>query len=1260
MNTLRFLRRPHRGFALLTVLMLIGIMAILTVAILSYSGTERRLNERNRLLLRARNMAENVALYASEQVTTKLYRLRSMAPMAFMSGKNQIYLPPDPILTTAYSTPTDVEVRAGLTSSTGLAYIDPTLAINASNPNAGLSVNTSSVPIISKATMHHPALGAVTAYAEQDLQIALIPLFQFAVFYNMDMEYGPGPTMVISGPVHTNGNLIARIQTGFANTLQFTERVTAAGGFYANTAYKGKTYMGDGTVDAGPGGTGPLDFQNPAGTVTNIMSSSNVWRDHLYGAASESATTDTQFRTFATSTYGGNLRTSVHGVTPVSPPAVTAYSPTASAADNAAALASGRQLIQVASTLDSADLQSEKLARLCGLYVIVNPDDTTRNGTLPDASTVPMRARSYRCWLNTVNTDGTYTLQEVILPGQPSYGALNANRNLLPNAYRIDTAAGRNQVLRTVQGGAPDLADTGYRGPAIPALTSFPTYADSYFYDLRRGNGSNSYPFNRSASNWVPRPIAKIDFDMTRFKMAVSRTFAAAATSSVYSPARPNGDNWASSVLNPAGVPATVGLGLGAAYSTLGGLDVLDNLEWSQAGIYAPAKLAIGAMTQAGTGTPAAYTGRFTIEDTYSASPTSGTAIWVNRYTSLADEASPATPYVPAAGVTGIRVRLYLAGGITTKLDEQILLPTTDTAVAPVVVACSSDYAFTTGRFTIEETTTAQSSSGGTSPMTTSTWTLKYTSSADETTHTYTPSSAAVTGLRVTQFQPGGTSSQLRQQVIPVVIATLTNDFHVIPATSNTSGFLFANAVTEMHVYVGGLDDSEDWTFSVVGTPTAGLAGGFGNDSTHLAASRTAADCAGFNRYWVTGMSSTDSPSTNTGTITLRATKGTTTIDRVFTVEKQGYVAARAAPSQTGRWLTISSGIAPDPFQIYFAPSDPTDPRILTNPAAFKVGPGDLVNTGAPCPWFDGITVYVDSVDAEVKTATGGVPDRVDSGVRLWNGRGSLISLDGTTYPGRTGFTFVTNDAVYIVGHYNADGVINPTQTSTGVGGYSGRYPESAAEMLCAVMGDAVTILSQPAYVKSGSVYYQSTGWADSLSPERRGSSGWSSSWQTSNPSGSNSVDGTSASITPPSMPDFTDYVYSPGAGSSATVKLAPTVTEISTCLLTGIVQTSSGQTSGGVHNFPRLLEQWDGTGLYIRGSMVAMFASQVATEPWSIRCYTGAGRYWGLHDRLRAQNGTHDLPLEPVVLNAQRVRFHELSATDYATQKAVIEALPH
>jgi len=83
----------QRGSALIAVVMFTSILALLSGSMLLYSMSERRSNERLRLLLRARNMAENVAVYAAEQLTTKLYRLRSSSPIAFLTGSNLIHLP---------------------------------------------------------------------------------------------------------------------------------------------------------------------------------------------------------------------------------------------------------------------------------------------------------------------------------------------------------------------------------------------------------------------------------------------------------------------------------------------------------------------------------------------------------------------------------------------------------------------------------------------------------------------------------------------------------------------------------------------------------------------------------------------------------------------------------------------------------------------------------------------------------------------------------------------------------------------------------------------------------------------------------------------------------------------------------------------------------------------------------------------------------------------------------------------------------------
>ena len=65
----------------------------------------------------------------------------------------------------------------------------------------------------------------ITAAVRQDIEMATIPLFQFAIFYNLDLEINPGPNMTVTGPVHSNYEIFLEPQA----TLTFQGDVTAAG-----------------------------------------------------------------------------------------------------------------------------------------------------------------------------------------------------------------------------------------------------------------------------------------------------------------------------------------------------------------------------------------------------------------------------------------------------------------------------------------------------------------------------------------------------------------------------------------------------------------------------------------------------------------------------------------------------------------------------------------------------------------------------------------------------------------------------------------------------------------------------------------------------------------------------------------------------------------------------------------------------------------------------------------------------------------------
>ncbi|MCB0332103.1 MAG: hypothetical protein KDD55_01320 [Bdellovibrionales bacterium] len=66
------------------------------------------------------------------------------------------------------------------------------------------------------------------AILELRFKSRLVPLFQFVAFYNKDLEILPGPTMNLSGPIHTNGDLYLNAN----NALNIAGQITTAGDLY--------------------------------------------------------------------------------------------------------------------------------------------------------------------------------------------------------------------------------------------------------------------------------------------------------------------------------------------------------------------------------------------------------------------------------------------------------------------------------------------------------------------------------------------------------------------------------------------------------------------------------------------------------------------------------------------------------------------------------------------------------------------------------------------------------------------------------------------------------------------------------------------------------------------------------------------------------------------------------------------------------------------------------------------------------------------
>jgi hypothetical protein len=337
----------------------------------------------------------------------------------------------------------------------------------------------------------------------------------------------------------------------------------------------------------------------------------------------------------------------------------------------------------------------------------------------------------------------------------------------------------------------------------------------------------------------------------------------------------------------------------------------------------------------------------------------------------------------------------------------------------------------------------------------------------------------------------------------------------------------------------------------------------------------------------------------------------------------------------------------------------------IAYPVPGPTADGSPALPGLPATAVPGVTGLSWTVQASGATWSRRQPGHRQSGVRLINGRGPVASASlatQATLQCRPGLTLSTNDAMYIWGHLNADGRIQTTliaptaaqlaDVNTTDGALDGNNSSIFRDPLLrpavancpqeeplALFADAITILSQPEYSAATPFGPPVRGWQDSTSGWTKDTNDWRSNWDTSVPDGNNKHDGTSSGNNPPV----------PGVGG-VDIKRVAGATEISAGFIIGLTPSANnpadpnfagsvgdGQNSGGLHNLPRFIEHWgrpfgaaNGTPpitCAIRGSMIVMFESKVAWEPWSLRVYTPPNRQWGFHNYFGNFRLPDDIP---------------------------------
>ena len=127
------------------------------------------------------------------------------------------------------------------------------------------------------ATYSSAVLGTVTFHSGRHFAYSKTPLFQYAVFYEGNLELAPGGDMVVNGPLSTNGSAYLGSHTGFKLTL--TDQVAYFQDYNgASDPMSGETNLLEGTstlndpiYNPNPGSPDPIQTSQRAIQVTHLI-----------------------------------------------------------------------------------------------------------------------------------------------------------------------------------------------------------------------------------------------------------------------------------------------------------------------------------------------------------------------------------------------------------------------------------------------------------------------------------------------------------------------------------------------------------------------------------------------------------------------------------------------------------------------------------------------------------------------------------------------------------------------------------------------------------------------------------------------------------------------------------------------------------------------------------------------------------------------------------------------------------------------------
>ncbi|HVU27861.1 MAG TPA: hypothetical protein VHG71_09020 [Verrucomicrobiae bacterium] len=283
------------GYALLITMVFIGITLLLLVSVMSWANSNAKQTHRNNMFNTSSAAAEAAAEAAVAYMERDFYNqsLNTNASIYTTNLPSQTSWPIHFTFSDTNGTANRISVSTSPANWT-------TNIVLLGNQYQGLFGAVAQCTVIATATPSNQ-LYNVPATVKEEFQLASIPIFQFAIFYNLNMEIDPGAAMSITGPVFSNGGIWA----GTGN-LTFNSTVKAVNSIYTSSTNfpdpfgpKSKTDSGLPTFNGGTPLGGQDALSMPIGTntsatavrdllglpPTNVVGTSLQGQQYFYNAA---------------------------------------------------------------------------------------------------------------------------------------------------------------------------------------------------------------------------------------------------------------------------------------------------------------------------------------------------------------------------------------------------------------------------------------------------------------------------------------------------------------------------------------------------------------------------------------------------------------------------------------------------------------------------------------------------------------------------------------------------------------------------------------------------------------------------------------------------------------------------------------------------------------------------------------------------------------------------------------------------------------